>query len=548
MKRISLLLSLTFALFLVGSAMGGNLDYTTDIKSGAIFPTVHKTNPSPVIDQYDYDLALTNIGIEAIPDDCMEFCETWEFWVKAHNAGYEIVDCALILFTINGEVIGEVHVAGLYPSEVRKYLVSFHVDWQQCEPFIIDAHVDWPLDENPANDDIEDEFAVGGEPDEILQIDDGTVVNGWTWLPGYEYPDYGQAAKYHFETAGTVKFMQLYYSCSSGYPSGHCEFFVWAADGNGDIIDDGTGGIMNMEFQYPRIIWPAYGSICYPVCLPVQPSDTYYFGCSNRQGLIAYTCIDGSSTNPSQNWYKSAGIWYEGDIGYNGDYFIRVGVEYGDYVSMTCENLTPIFCRGKNIYFLHTIDNNTAGPVTGVMTFTGYAGFDCDPANALRALGRSKTYPVGVTPTYYFFKVPNAVGPGPYSVSISGTLAGSDLFCCMNTTCIECGPWRSGNTEWELAEVERPEVDLPTFTSLDQNYPNPFNATTNISFSLVEAGNVSLNVYDITGRLVVTLVDGQMDAGQHVVVWDASSVSSGVYFYKLATVDYSATKSMNLLK
>ena len=44
------------------------------------------------------------------------------------------------------------------------------------------------------------------------------------------------------------------------------------------------------------------------------------------------------------------------------------------------------------------------------------------------------------------------------------------------------------------------------------------------------------------------MVDGQMDAGQHVVVWDASSVSSGVYFYKLTTVDYSATKSMNLLK
>jgi len=47
---------------------------------------------------------------------------------------------------------------------------------------------------------------------------------------------------------------------------------------------------------------------------------------------------------------------------------------------------------------------------------------------------------------------------------------------------------------------------------------------------------------------VVTLVDGQMDAGQHVVVWDASSVSSGVYFYKLSTGDYTSTKSMNLLK
>jgi len=59
---------------------------------------------------------------------------------------------------------------------------------------------------------------------------------------------------------------------------------------------------------------------------------------------------------------------------------------------------------------------------------------------------------------------------------------------------------------------------------------------------------VNLSVYDITGRLVVTLVDGQMDAGEHVVAWDASGVSSGVYFYKLATAEFSATRSMNLLK
>jgi hypothetical protein len=119
----------------------------------------------------------------------------------------------------------------------------------------------------------------------------------------------------------------------------------------------------------------------------------------------------------------------------------------------------------------------------------------------------------------------------------------------MNLDIIQCGPFRIGdNTEWSLHEVERPEVGLPTFTSLDQNYPNPFNATTNISFNLAEAGNVSLNVYDITGRLVTTLVDGQMDAGQHVVAWDGSNVSSGVYFYKLSTGDYTATKSMNLLK
>jgi len=220
----------------------------------------------------------------------------------------------------------------------------------------------------------------------------------------------------------------------------------------------------------------------------------------------------------------------------------------GAGVSMSCENLTPVFCRGKNIYFIHTVTNSTAGPVSGNMTFAGYAGYGCS-GSPMVTIVRNKTYPVGVTSTYYYFKVPNAAGPGQYSVAITGTLGGFALDCCMDFDCIQCGQWRSGgNTEWSLHEVERPEVELPTFTSLDQNYPNPFNANTNISFSLAEAGNVSLNVYDITGRLVVTLVDGQMDAGQHVVAWDASSVSSGVYFYKLTAGDYTATKPMNLLK
>jgi len=218
-------------------------------------------------------------------------------------------------------------------------------------------------------------------------------------------------------------------------------------------------------------------------------------------------------------------------------------------VTMRCEMLTPVMCRGKSLYFTLTVRNNTEDNCSGTLTFTGYGGYDCDPANALVAMRRAKTYAPGETLEYYFFKVPNSAGPGPYSASIGGTLCDVELFCCMNLDIIQCEPWRIGdNTEWELVEAQRPEVELPTFTSLAQNYPNPFNANTNISFDLAEAGNVSLNVYDITGRLVTTLVDGQMDAGQHVVAWDASSVSSGVYFYKLTTVDYSATKSMNLLK
>jgi len=312
MKKTALLISLAFSLFLVGNALALDVtEHTLTVKSSnPPFSTVESTNPSPVVAQFAYDAALTNIGIHTIPDECIEYCETWEFWVKAYNNGSEVVECAEVIFTINGVEIGRVHVTALYPGETRKYLVSFHVDWQQCEPFIIDAHVDWPLDENPANDDIEDEFAVAGGPVELLIRDSGILYNGWTWPPGYEYPHYAHGSKWHFELGGMIKYWEIAYTNVAGRPGGHAELFVFEADANGDIIDDGTGGIMNMEFQFPEIYWPDYGYICYPICLPIQPSDTYYFVWCNRQDLPNYWCIDEEEDNPDWNWYKEAGVWY----------------------------------------------------------------------------------------------------------------------------------------------------------------------------------------------------------------------------------------------
>jgi len=218
-------------------------------------------------------------------------------------------------------------------------------------------------------------------------------------------------------------------------------------------------------------------------------------------------------------------------------------------VSMSCEAITPVFCRGKNLYFSVTVSNSSGGNVSGRLSFVGYAGYNCDPGNTLITLQRNRNYAPGTTTNYYFFKVPNAVGPGQYSASIGGTLGGYDLFCCMNLDIVQCQGWRIGdNTEWELVEIDRPEVELPTFTSLSQNYPNPFNANTSISYTLAEAGNVNLSVYDISGRQVATLVDGQKESGEHTATWSASEFSSGVYFYKLTTADYTATKKMHLLK
>lgn len=89
---------------------------------------------------------------------------------------------------------------------------------------------------------------------------------------------------------------------------------------------------------------------------------------------------------------------------------------------------------------------------------------------------------------------------------------------------------------------------LPTNYELNQNYPNPFNPTTSISFTLSKVENVSLTVYNIIGQEVASLINGQMNAGLHVVTFNAAKLASGIYFYRLQTSDFVAIKKMVLLK
>lgn len=92
------------------------------------------------------------------------------------------------------------------------------------------------------------------------------------------------------------------------------------------------------------------------------------------------------------------------------------------------------------------------------------------------------------------------------------------------------------------------EEGLPTEFSLSQNFPNPFNPQTVISYSLDRTADVRLEVFDLLGRKVQTLVNKEMDAGNHDVVWKGSEQGAGIYFYRLSTDGRSETRKMVLLK
>jgi hypothetical protein len=134
--------------------------------------------------------------------------------------------------------------------------------------------------------------------------------------------------------------------------------------------------------------------------------------------------------------------------------------------------------------------------------------------------------------------------PGVYTVNLTGHSKDGLPFCAQ--------------TEVVLAEGEPPAHSpegkvTPDTYGLDQNYPNPFNASTSISFTLPEPAAVKLEIFNISGQVIMTLKDGIFEAGNYSVIWDGkdkdgNDVAGGIYFYRLKTDTFTETKKMLLLK
>ena len=88
----------------------------------------------------------------------------------------------------------------------------------------------------------------------------------------------------------------------------------------------------------------------------------------------------------------------------------------------------------------------------------------------------------------------------------------------------------------------------PIQFKVSQNTPNPFNPSTIISFSIPEKSNVTIDIYNITGQKIKTLLNGSMNAGEHSIKWDAGGCSAGVYFYKVKAGKYEKTTKMTLVR
>jgi hypothetical protein len=127
-------------------------------------------------------------------------------------------------------------------------------------------------------------------------------------------------------------------------------------------------------------------------------------------------------------------------------------------------------------------------------------------------------------------------------------LAGNDL--AMAGTPHKAKASDTGTTRFiiKLADQRGPDGELPVFVRLNQNYPNPFNPVTQISYELPQQSDVLLEVYDMTGRQIATLVNETVAAGSHQVSFDASDLSSGVYLYRLSAGNQVFSRKLTVIK
>jgi hypothetical protein len=127
--------------------------------------------------------------------------------------------------------------------------------------------------------------------------------------------------------------------------------------------------------------------------------------------------------------------------------------------------------------------------------------------------------------------------PGYYSKTVNNIFAKNDSLTTVNVLLRPLAVSITNNGS-----------QIPAEYYLGQNYPNPFNPSTSINVSIPKESEVTLKVYDITGKEILTLADGILKAGLYKFTFNASELPSGVYFYKLKADGFSETKKMVLIK
>jgi hypothetical protein len=230
------------------------------------------------------------------------------------------------------------------------------------------------------------------------------------------------------------------------------------------------------------------------------------------------------SSNNGANWTQTAlNNKYILSLAYSGNNIYAGTVQNGIYVSTNDGvNWTQSLIISNPIYALTMSGSNI---IAGIYqySYSGIGGVHISTNNGTSWIPKNQGFNLPIIQVYAMTVVNNYIFTGLYKST-----------------------WR--RTISEIMEINNISTEAPSKYSLGQNYPNPFNPMCNVQFSMYNAGQVKLVVYNVMGREVQTLVNEKLNAGTYEVKFDGSMLNSGVYFYRLVTKDFSETKRMLLIK
>ncbi len=241
------------------------------------------------------------------------------------------------------------------------------------------------------------------------------------------------------------------------------------------------------------------------------------------------------------------------------DFFFRAIGSPGGYpnfiVQLTYVSGSPVPAGGGNIYFDVYLENASGS----AQDFDAWLDVEYEGGPPTTVVLRSFTnYQAGwaINRPGMFFPVPGAWAPGNYYMWARCGSHPDEVWAEDGFPFVKSGvsdgsafqPWVPAGVPDPFDQIDTGSTLLPTDYAVLGAYPNPFNPTTTLSYALPEAGKVQLQVFDVNGRLVQTLVDGQREAGVHEVTFDASNLASGVYIYRLQAGDFNASGKLVLMK
>lgn len=251
-------------------------------------------------------------------------------------------------------------------------------------------------------------------------------------------------------------------------------------------------------------------------------SSVYFI--NENTGFISGSAIALKTTNAGVNWQNMNAPFISGFENFREIYFFNENL--GLYVS-DAGRIVKTTNGGANWTL---VNSGTTQSLFGVKFINSQTGYACGNAGAIVFTSDGgdnwvpQTSPLNEILTDVWFTSASTGYISTWSGKVLKTTNGGFTF------------------------VNQLSTEVPNTYMLMQNYPNPFNPSTKIQFTLPKKGFTSIVVFDITGKKVTSLVNEKLEAGVYETEWNASSMPSGVYFYRLSADDYVQTRKLILVK